>query len=266
MFELVSEIGVSIASNVAQFIAGCLLSIPLYYFAEKKLKNIKPGVAGDILLIAAFSLLGAALPLGPYGVVPLFGALVSAGLRPFAALPLLAANSVFNMLIPYNDVSFAWRLGAKRVVLALAAAILAGLLLRMLKDGGRSLLRAGGINAPGVIAGGKIKVLSILSANIGLAGPFVIVGVSFDVILHKYLWWDIITFITHNSYTDFLPGFFARYNVANPFFLLAITLAFVLLDLARTSAYAVIFRLKGLVIYYAYFAALILLLGISAFI
>lgn len=266
MFELVLETGVSIASNVAQFIVGCLLSIPLYYIAEKKLKSIKPGVAGDMLLIAAFSLLGAALPLGPYGVVPLFGALASAGLKPFAALPLLAANSVFNMLIPYNDVSFAWKPGAKRVVLALAAAVLAGLLLRMLKDGGRGLLRAGGINEPGVIAGGRRKLMSILSANIGLAGPFLIVGVVFDVIFHKYLWWEIITFITHNSYTNFLPGFFARYNVANPFFLLAITLAFVLLDFARTSAYALIFRLKGLAIYYTYFAVLILLLGISAFI
>lgn len=266
VFELLSEIGVSIASNVAQLIIGCLLSIPAYHLAAGKLKNIKSGFAGDISLIALFSLVGVVLPLGPYGVLPIFAALAATGLKPFMILPLLMANAVFNMLIPYNDVSFAWKTGMKRVVFALLAAILAGILLRRLKDRGESLLRSDNITTLGESEGDLSKVFGKLSTTVSTAGPYLIAGVIVDVVFHKYIWWDILNFITHNSYTSFVPGFFARYNVANPFFLLAMTIAFILLDFVRTSSFTVVFRLKGLVLYYIYFAAWVLLLGISAFI
>jgi hypothetical protein len=115
MFDLIVEIGISVLSNVVQLMIGCLLSISIYYLAAKNLKSIKSNLAGDTAFIAAFSLLGALLPLGPYGVVPVFSALLAAGLRPFIALPLLISNAVFNMLIPYNDVGFAWKTGTNRV-------------------------------------------------------------------------------------------------------------------------------------------------------
>ena len=266
MFDLIAEIGVSVVSNVAHLIIGCILSIPIYYLAAKKLKNIKSSFASDIALVVVFSLLGALLPLGPYGALPAFAALLAAGLKPYMVLPLLISNTVFNMLIPYNDVSFAWKTGMKRVVFALLAAILAGMVLRMVKDKGEGLLRSANITAPGENSGDLKKVFGMLARNISLAGPYLIVGVIVDVAFHKFIWWDILYFITHNSYTSVIPGFFARYNVVNPFFLLAMTIVFILLDFVRTSSYMMIFRFKGLVVYYIYFAAWVILLGISAFI
>lgn len=266
MLDLVAEIGVSIASNVAQLIIGCLLSIPTYYLAVNRLKNIKTGFAGDTAFIIAFSLLGALLPLGPYGIIPIFAAVIAAGLKPFMVLPLLIANTVFNMLIPYNDVSFAWKTGVKRVIFALLAAVLAGMLIRMLKVKGESLLRPDSATLFGETAGGLRKVFDMVARSINMAGPYLIVGVIVDVIFHKFLWWDFLSFITQSSYTSFLPEFFAQYNVANPFFLLAMTIGFILLDFVRSSSFALIFRFKGLIAYYIYFAAWVILLGISAFI
>ena len=266
MFDLITEIGVSVVSNIVQLIIGCLLSIPLYYLAVKRIKNIKSGFTCDLALIAAFSLLGTLLPLGPYGALPAFAALITAGIKPYMSLPLLISNTVLNMLIPYNDVSFVWKTGMKRVVFALFAAILAGMALRMIKGRGEGFLRLKSITMLGETAVGIKKVFGMLARNISLAGPYLIVGVITDVIFHKFIWWDFLNFITHNSYTSFLPGFFARYDVVNPFFLLAMTTVFILLDFVRTSSYMMIFRFKGLVVYYIYFAAWVFLLGISAFI
>lgn len=266
MFDLFAEIGASVVSNIAQLIIGCLLSIPLYYLAAEKMKNIKSGFISDTALIVAFSLLGALLPLGPYGVIPIFAALLAAGLKPFIALPLLIANTCFNMLIPYNDVSFTWRTGIERVIFALFAAILAGMAFRIFVGRGKGLLRLDNITALGEINGNLKGSFGIIARNISLAGPYLIVGVIVDTVFHKYIWWDFLNFITHNSYTDFIPGFFSRFNVTNPLFLLALTIALILLDLVRTFAYALIFRLKGLSVYYIYFAAWALLLGMSAFI
>ena len=97
MFDVITEIGVSVVSNVVQLIIGCLLSIPLYYLAVKKLNNIKPGFASDTVLIFAFSLLGALLPLGPFGVLPVFAALLAAGLKPYNTLPFLISNTVLQL-------------------------------------------------------------------------------------------------------------------------------------------------------------------------
>ena len=53
--------------------------------------------------------------------------------RIYQLLPLLISNSLFNMLLPYTDVSFIWSTGIKRVILAFIAALLLGILLMINK-------------------------------------------------------------------------------------------------------------------------------------
>lgn len=265
MFELISDIGFTVFSNVIQLVFGCILSIPVYYFCEGKLIGSKTIFQRDILIIALFSAAGMVLPLNTYGIIPIFIASLAVGFRLYTVLPLLISNTVFNMLIPYTDVSFIWRTGIRRVILAFAAAVLAGIILRAVKHGNEGLLNLNNISNLTEKQAKNINILRMAGRNINIVGIYLIVGVIVNTIYYKYIWWYILNLLNENPSTGFMLSVLTGYNVVNPFFLLTITIVFVLMDFIKLSALLIIIKPKGLVIYYIYFTAIAILLGTSAF-
>jgi uncharacterized membrane protein YraQ (UPF0718 family) len=265
VFELISEIGSTLFLNVVQIVIGCILASLIYYFGTKKHIKTNEKLLTDLLMIGIFSIFGMIFPLNTYGLIPIFIALTYSGFRMYSLLPLLISNALFNMLVPFTDVSFVWRTGIRRVIFAFVVANMAGIILRKLENKCCRLLREDVIAKFAKKPERIIDFINILRKSIVIMGIYLIVGVIVDTIFHKYIWWDILDLLTKSQYTSFIPEFFAGYNVVNPFFLLAFTILFLLMDFIKMSALLTVFKLKGLIIFYSYFIIIAIILGTSAF-
>ena len=237
----------------------------IFYFGRKRNIKTNEKLLSDLLMIGTFSIFGMILPLNTYGLIPIFIALIFIGFKLYSLLPLFISNAVFNMLVPYTDVSFVWRIGIRRVIFAFIVANLAGIILRKFENKSYGLLRADIIAKLAKKPERTIDFINILRKSIVILGIYLIIGVIVDTIFHKYIWWDILDLLTKSQYTSFIPRFFAGYNVVNPFFLLVFNIVFLLMDFIKISALLTVFKLKGLFIYYLYFIIIAIILGTSAF-
>lgn len=259
MFDIVSEMGETLIFSIIQLIAGCILALVLYHFLNKKVKPTEGKFIKDLCLAVLFIVTGMILPLGSFGMIPVMAALIIMGLKPYIVLPMFVSNTIFNILVSFNDISFIWRTGYKRVILAFVVGLTFVFILKISKIsvrlGNFPKLENDKINFKGIIA--------IAGDMINKLGLFLVVGIVADTLFNAYLLPGIIDAIFKSA--SFIPKYFGSLNVVNPFFLLAITLIKAIFDLTRLSALISFLRPKSLMIYYAVFATFIIILAASAF-
>ena len=118
MFDIISEMGETLIFNIVQLIAGCILAWVLYHFLNKKVKPTEGKFVKDLCLAVLFIVIGMILPLGSFGIIPIMAALMILGFKPYIILPMFVSSTIFNILISFNDISFVWRTGYRRVILA----------------------------------------------------------------------------------------------------------------------------------------------------
>ena len=216
-------------------------------------------------MIIIFSVAGAMVPLGIYGLLPVIAVLIQAGYDHRTVLPIIVSNSVFNMLVPFYDAGFIWRTGFRQVLLAVMMGITVGLLLRVLKARDRNLFKDHNLR----IESGKMNFLLIAVfiavGCIGVAGIYLIFGALADVTFNKYLLPGAMNFVFTNSSTSFIPQYFSRHDISSPSFLLVLTLAAMLMDLTRWSACLAMLKLRGFVLYLGCFIIWIVSLALPAF-
>jgi uncharacterized membrane protein YraQ (UPF0718 family) len=251
--------------NAAQLLAGCVLAVLIHRFASRRLwllGNDRGAVIASLLL---FSLCGSFLPLGVFGVAPLFAALLAAGLPLPAAVSFLCSNLLFNMLVPLRDPSFIWKTGYGRPILAVAAALLAGCLCLLAR------CRSGSLVRPRELARAVDRTVE-LGTSVRLVGrffvwalPFVFAGTAADGVFRRFLLREVLQLLAASPITSPIFGFMSGRNVGNPIFLLAMWVLGGMIDLAKLSALAIILKLRGLLAYLGYFAGIAALLAVSAF-
>ncbi|MCX8131055.1 MAG: hypothetical protein N3I35_13280 [Clostridia bacterium] len=266
MLELVAEIGQVLISNTVQLVMGCILSIIISYCFRSRQNNENTGLLRVFLYIAASSTVGIVLPLNMYGLVIPCITLLALGQRSYSVFPMLVSNALFNMLVPYSDVSFVWRNGTKRVILAFAAGVLIGLALKTLSVKEMTLFRKlNGLGSDKEYSGIS-GISGFIVDSISMVGIYLIIGVIIDTLFRKYAFFSILGFIFNNPKTAFIPRLLAGYDIVNPYFLLAKNIVIVLMDFIKMSALLVILKPKGLLAYYGYYIAIAGLLSVSAFI
>lgn len=259
MFDIISEMGETLIFSIIQLIAGCILALILYRIINKKVKPTEGKFIKDLCLAVLFIVTGMILPLGSFGIIPIMAALIITGFKPYIVLPMFISSAIFNILVSYNDISFVWRTGYRRVILAFVIGLAFVFILKISKISVRfsnfPKLENNKINFKGIVA--------VAGDMINKLGLFLVVGIVADTLFNAYLLPGIIDAIFKSA--SFIPKFFGSLNVVNPFFLLAITLIKAMFDLTRLSALMSFFKLKGFIIYYAGFAAFTVLLAASAF-
>lgn len=266
MMSTITAITTDVVVNAAQLLAGCILAIPIHRFASRRLWLLGNGRGTVFASLLLFSVCGSLLPLGVFGIAPLFCALLAAGLPLPAALSFLCSNLLFNMLVPLRDPSFIWKTGYGRPILAVAAALLVGSLCLMARCRAEPLVRPRGLTR-------AVDRTVDLGTSVRLVGrffvwalPFVFAGTAADGVFRRFLVREVLQFLAANPATSPIVGFMSSRNVGNPFFLLAMWVLSGMIDLAKLSTLAVILKPKGLLAYFGYFAGIAALLAISAFV
>jgi hypothetical protein len=263
MLAFLSSSAASFAPCLIQFAVGCALAFPACRLikAARIPGSLRDGPGASALAaILASAACGALLPLGPWGAVPLAAAALAAGIGPELVLPFLSANLLFDSLQPFTDPTFIWRTGYARVLLALAAGSLVGLLARRMRPAALAALRVRSLPAAG--GGARARFfLALLGAALACLAAGALAGTAF----RRYGLGALVAFLFTNPATAFLPAFFAARNVVNPFFLLAMRILAALTDFTALAALALLLRPRGILAYFAYFAALAAILSISAF-
>jgi hypothetical protein len=261
MNDFLAAVAIAIASLLAQFIAGCLVAVPLYRSRtgkalEARFRERKPAA---FPLIAAAALCGLVLPSGGFGLLPVAAALSALGAGTPVVISFMVSNSIFNMRAPFADPVFTWANGYPRILLAFLAATAAGLLLS--RGGGRGLLRD--LSVPEGL--GARAALRYLGRNLERLWIFILAGAALDAAFRRWGLSALVAFLFTNPATSFLPSFFAEKNVTNPFFLLATRLIETLTDFGGLCALAAIFRPRAMALYFGFLGAAAILLGSSAF-
>ncbi len=249
--------------NAAQFAVGGALAAALFAAVRGRLPGLWRDGGTLIVPVALSAISGVILPLGTFGVIPIVVVLAAAGLTVPACAAFLCSNRFFNMLVPSTDPAFIWMTGYGRVILAVAAGIAAGALLKntggfraAYRDGDRSILRVRILESadgprPGVkTAAGLIFGLAWKAAILLAAGAII------DVLFKRYFMREIVGFLFMNQVTGPLASSFAQLNVANPLFLLGVWCVAVLTDFIGFAGLAAIGKPKVLVLYVGYCAAL----------
>jgi uncharacterized membrane protein YraQ (UPF0718 family) len=265
MMSTIIAITTDAVFNSVQLLAGCILAIPLLRFASGRLTRLGNGPGTVLASLLLFSVCGSLLPLGVFGIAPLFGALLAAGLPLPAALSFLCSNLLFNMLVPLRDPSFIWKTGYGRPILAIAAALLAGCLCLLARCRAEPIVRPRELTraVDGTVDLGT-SVRSVGRFFIR-ALPFVFLGTAADGVFRRFLLREVLQLLAENPATSPIFGFMSSRDVGSPFFLLAMRVLSGMIDLAKLSALAVILKLKGLLAYLGYFAGIAALLAVSAF-
>ncbi len=259
MFDIISEMGETLIFNIVQLIAGCILAWVLYHFLNKKVKPTEGKFVKDLCLAVLFIVIGMILPLGSFGIIPIMAALMILGFKPYIILPMFVSSTIFNILISFNDISFVWRTGYRRVILAFVIGLAFVFILKISKISVRLT------NFP-KFEDNKINfkgIASIAGDMINKLGIFLVVGIVADTLFNTYVLPGIIDAIFKSA--SFIPKYFGSLNVVNPFFILAITLVKAIFDLTRLSALISFFKPKGFIIYYAGLTAFTVLLAATAF-
>jgi hypothetical protein len=264
MREYLAAFSSHLASSLAQLAIGgaIALAIALRSASRRGTTRVSSpagsGGQAGLPAIAAAAALGSALPLGMAGAAPIAAA-AGAGLGLGPLLAFLCSNLIFDSLVPFADPTFYLRTGYARILLALAAGIVAGALAKASKAGSGSLARPQALESSGAAEGAR-RVL----ARLGIAVAVLALGAAADEAFRRYALGALVGFLFSSPATAPLAELFARGNVANPIFLLAMRLVMIATDLSALAALALVLRPKGLALYLGYFAALAAVLGASA--
>lgn len=266
MFDIIFIISSTAMMEIGFVIAGYIISVLIRLFCEEKLRTLRHSFLVDLTGIFILSLSGLLLPVDSYFLIPLIIALIIIGLKAHMVLPMIVSNSLFNMLVPYTDPGFTFKTGIGRVVLALIAGILAGLLIKKFKTGRSSLLRESLLNKLSLKPSDKVGIAKQIINSLNIIMPYLLLGTIAHTLFSTYLFPKIMNWIFSGPIGTAIPLVFKGYDITTPIFLLAMTILGILMNLKNLSALVLLFRLKGIIGYYAYFSTLIMVLALLNFV
>lgn len=264
MDELVIKVGIALVQNMVQLVVGTLIAALIYTLLHKKVQHFKSSIGRDMILILVASLLGALLPLETYGVLPIFFVFLQMGIRPYIILPLLLSNTLFNMLIPFNDPTFVWRIGYDRLVLAIVLAALVGLIIKVMTSKKEIFM----LNKLGVELKNPIHTKTVFNRihnNISTVGMYMIVGVILNTLFNEYVINNVTEAVFSHSNTAVITRFLGMYNIVHPLFLLGVSIIYALMNFTTLSGLLVVIKPKSTLMYYLYCGICALILGGSIF-
>lgn len=264
MLDLIITLGFDVFKNLLQIVISSIISILAYYSINQKIKVIKTGYVYDIVIIVITAFLGILLPLNTFGVLPIFFVLLRLRLKTYLVLPIIFSNIIFNMLVPFNDPTFIWRTGIKRVIFAVVIGIVAGIIIKSLKKD-EAIVKIKKASDIFDEAFSLRLILRNIHDNINLMGIYMICGTLINNLFDKYILYNLTSQVFSNQNTAFIPRLFARFNVVHPGFLMATTIIFALLNFTNLSAMIIILKPKGFVLYVSYFMIWTVLLGTTLF-
>lgn len=260
-----SDAGKDIIFNIAQVTAGFLVSVILYRVLKGRFKGVKRGIIGEMSLIFALVIIAVLFPLDTYGILPVIAVMAAVGFELNHTAAFLTANAFFNMTVPFTNIAFSWKFGIFRLVFAVFAGILAGFILSMAKGRGKGLVKdkmplMGCFERQG--AGGIIKGFG---RSIDILAPYLLAGVLANCIFNGYILNNVLEIIYTNKATSVIPKAFSSLDVTNFIFLIAMNIAVMLMNFIKLSALFVLFKFRGVLVYYIYYAFLALVLSVSIF-
>lgn len=262
MKEMMMRTGNPVVLGLIQFSIGLIVATILYYIPSFKPKSESKhhSTLTDYLLIFYSTILGIILPLGIYGVIPIIGVLYRNQFQTMAIISFLISNSIFNLLIPFTDPTFTWSTGIPRIVLALIAGVLSGILLKIFPQYGEILFRSNFLEK----LFGKRKPVSVSGMIIRyLQGLLIMVIILFlgqlaNLLFQQYGLPSMMRLM-------YLPQFsliartFMMISI-KPFFLLALLVMSTVIDLSKLSLFALIFKARGFGLVTGFYLILIILL------
>lgn len=240
-------IGKTLLFQMVQMLAGCLLAYALWKMLEGKPGAVSELNREKVLVTILASLMGIALPMGIYGMIPMVLVLVRLGLRFSLAVPLLVSNFLFNMLVPFTEVGFSWKSGLLRMLLAVGMGIAAGLVLSRIKTDPAGLLRTVGLkeNPKGPIG--------LAHSYLMAAGVYLILGVVLEVIFKEYFFYDFVNVVNISQISAVVFGFVKGYDITTGLFLINMILFNLVVNVITLSGVLFLFKWRGTLVYYAYF-------------
>lgn len=265
MNALINDISTSAILNILYIILGGLISFPLFRFLNGRCKKTESFKGADILIMFAGSVVGVVIPLGTYGIIPIVAAFYFAEFKSYKILPFIVSNYIFNMTIPFTEANFTWKTVPMRIIVACLAGAFAGIIAKMFSKKSEGKIFHERLFKLSVKGDGFKGLLSYLKACIETTVIFVLVGVVLNSIFHRFIMYDTLKVVYSSALGSITLKYMNGFNVMNPFFMMALTIVTILMDITKLSALSFMLRIKGIAAYLLYFLALATILASSIY-
>lgn len=204
MDYILGEISVLISPFMTQFkmifpywVIGLILSAFITAYAENAIEKAAGQLGTSrhtILFIIAACFLGIASPLCMYGTVPIIAMLDRKGIPQGILAGFMISSILLNPALLFMTLALGIRMFIVRLVMALAAGILAGILVSVFFKNKRIFHS----EAFGEVTGnsGRTKIrqfLHSLRRNFEITAPYFLLGITLTVVLQRYIPTEIFT-------------------------------------------------------------------------
>lgn len=265
MLEVLILVANSAAAEALQLMAGLILSVALYWVLCRLPRALRFSSRQELAIISITATVGLVLPISGFAIVPIIAVLVNSGYPPFTVLPMLFSNFLFNMLVPLSDVSFTWHSGFRLVMLAFAAGISAGIVLKVVLKRNRSVVNWNAVHDISLKPYNLQGIIKSFLNSANIIMPYLLIGVIANTLFLNFAFMKIMGWVNTGPIGTIIPVIFKGYDITTPVFLLAMAILAMLMNLRNLAVLALIFKPKGIILYYIHFAAWILLLSIMNF-
>lgn len=265
MIEIINAAFKSMLLDFIGLAAGCLILFAANLRLKKKPALRPAGRIENAFAIAACSLIGIALPFGPFGAVPVMAALWLSGFELPLVLPLLVSNFIFNLSMPLADAVFVWNGNLPRIAAAFAAGALAGALLSVRGVNERETFRGSAYLNLFTAQRGKTNYFKILGSYAETAGLFIVAGAVLKASLSAELIYRLQNLFFASYVGSSAIGLIAKLNVFSPLFGSSLQILERLVDFSSLACLVMLFRVKPLIRLYVLYIAIALVLAASLF-
>jgi uncharacterized membrane protein YraQ (UPF0718 family) len=259
------QAGKDLIINIIQISMGGVLAIIFLGLFKGRLEKFQTSPVKNNIFALGIIILGTLLPLDTFGILPLFAAMIAAGVGYNKAVAFLVANAFFNMTVPYTDIAFTWKYGVLRPILAIVVGSLACFILYILKKQDFEVLRKNNVSILFKEFQGGIGFIKCIGNGINLFAPYLLVGVLANTVFKNYVLNNVLDLIFKSKATSFIPNAFSSLNVTNVFFLLVLNIAVMLMNFIKLSAFIAALKIRGVLVYYACYMGVALVLSVSIF-
>ncbi|MCX7773541.1 MAG: hypothetical protein N2376_10570 [Clostridia bacterium] len=228
-----------------QFIIGIVLSYPAYKLAAKHREAL---TKRPLVWAALFAFIGILIPVGPLGVLPLVIGLSIALRDTRIAIPMLAANAVFNMSIPLTETGFTFGASYVRILSAFVIGLVSYFAISILCKDSVLLIRKNKLEL--YEQGYNKNLLELFPLFINEIGIFLILAVILNAV-RSNLFSDAMMVFLNTSGGDTVKNALLERNANNSVFFISATSIFNnLIDLSIPAALLSFFKARTTVLFY----------------
>ncbi|MDP4145246.1 MAG: hypothetical protein Q8936_12320 [Bacillota bacterium] len=206
------------------------------------------------------------MPLNTFGLIPIIAALVILDKGQHIAIPLVISNTLFNMTSSFMDVGFLWSQAPGRIVVAVFAGTIAGVILTKTSLRNKNIVRLPLLSKLADAEDTPMNLGTAISNSLYLIGPFIIIGSFGYTLLSNHLMEWLKTLIYGSSFGLNFVKTSARLNLFNNVFMIALSIFTTLINPLFICASLFIFKIKGIIRIYIYYGLIFILLSCSLFI